>query len=280
MRLSRPSIPWIASILVHAVVAVLFVQALWMDNPLLDMFGRAAPAAAPPVERIGFLNLPRQNNAGPPTAGRSGGDGRTATPTRRVVAPSRIPTSVTPSRSGAVTSQAEPSSGPLIGGGGALRGVQPRYSDPRLWSGPGTVVAAPKSAAERLDSVIVGDIAAHNDSIRLANGNQRAPGDWTFSHNGRKYGMDSKYIRLGPVSIPTAVLAMLPLNVTGNPTTYERNRTLDSRHDEIFAQAQRAINEADFQKAVREIRQRKERERKEKEAALKAAQQSADEPKS
>ena len=68
------------------------------------------------------------------------------------------------------------------------------------------------------------------------------------------------------MSIPTAILAMLPINVTGNPTTYERERTLTSRHDEIFEQAQRGINDADFQKAVRSIRERKERERREAEA--------------
>ncbi len=161
-----------------------------------------------------------------------------------------------------------------MGGGGPLRGIQPRYADPRLWGEPGAVVVAPKTAAERLDSVIVGDIAAHNDSIRVASGGQRAPGDWTFQHNGQKYGMDSKYIRLGPVSIPTAILAMLPLNVGANPTTLERGRTLTAQHDEIFANAQRGINDADFQKAVREIRQRKERERKE---AAQLKQRTADE---
>ena len=33
-------------------------------------------------------------------------------------------------------------SGPLVGGGGPLRGVQPSYADPRVWSGPGPNVGA------------------------------------------------------------------------------------------------------------------------------------------
>ncbi|MGI9090332.1 MAG: hypothetical protein ACR2GG_04415 [Gemmatimonadaceae bacterium] len=265
MKLRRPSAPWIISIAAHAVIIVLFAQALLMHHPMFDFFGGPLPAATPPIERIGFLALPKRAASPNPAPGRSGGDGRSTQVTEpvRLVAPTRVPASVTPSRSTVVTGDNEPSTGPLVGGGGALRGVQPRYADPRLWGEPGTIAVAPKTAAERLDSVIVGDIAAHNDSIRVATGGQRAPGDWTFQRNGQKYGMDSKFIRLGPVSIPTAILALLPLNANANPTTTERSQTLNSRHDEIFANAQRGINEADFQKAVREIRQRKERERKE-----------------
>lgn len=280
VKLARPSTPWVISIAVHAVIVVVFAQALLMRRPMLDLFGRSHPASIPPAERIGFLTLPPHLASASPTLGRSGGDGRSATPKRsvRLVAPTRIPTTITPSASPGATVE-EPSTGPLIGGGGALRGVQPRYADPRLWGEPGTVVMAPKTAAERLDSVISGDIAVHNDSIRVATAGQRAPGDWTFQHNGQKYGMDSKYIRLGPVSIPTAILAVLPLNVGANPTTSERSRTLNQRHDEIFANAQRGINEADFQKAVREIRQRKERQRKEAAAERqKAAEESTAPP--
>jgi hypothetical protein len=73
--------------------------------------------------------------------------------------------------------------------------------------------------------------------------------------------MDSRAIRLGPFSIPTALLAMLPLNLQGNPTAYERNRSYAAMNQDINWHAQQAINEADFMKAVRSIRERKERER-------------------
>lgn len=279
MKLRRPSGHWIASLAVHAVVLALFVQALVMERPLIDVFGRARHVAPPVAERIGFVTLPSPTPNARPVAGRSGGDARSkrATATPRLVAPREVPTEIrAPSRASAPVAE-EPSSGPLVGGGGALRGIQPRYADPRLWGAPGEIAAAPRTSAERLDSVITADITAHNDSLRVAAaGRGRAPGDWTFERNGRKYGIDSKYIRLGPVSIPTAVLALLPLNVSANPTVTDRERTLTARHDEIFAQAQRGINEADFQKAVREIRARKERERREADAAKqKAAQEAA-----
>lgn len=275
MKLRRPPTPWLISLALHAAVVVLFAQALLMSHPMFDLFGRAARAPLPPVERIGFLSLPEQAVSAVPRAGRSGGSGRSATSRApvRITPPAAIPRRIAPPSADA-NGVSEPSSGPLVGGGGPLRGVQPRYGDARLWKGPGTVVVAPKTDAERLDSVIVADITAHNDSIRVASGGRRDPGDWTFERNGRKYGVDSKFIRLGPVSIPTAVLALLPLNVAANPTTMERSRTLNERHDEIFANAQRGINEADFQKAVREIRQRKERERRE---AQQIRQRAADE---
>lgn len=266
----RPSGALIASVAVHVVIGALFVQALVLPRPFFDLFGRERRAPVPPAERIGFLRLPHAERAGEPASGGPGGQPtrRRSTPPPRLVAPTSVPVRLPPAPATVRPEESQgPSSGPLVGGRGALRGVQPRYNDPRVWAPSGALVVAPRTAAEALDSVIAGDIAAHNDSVRVARGNARAPGDWTVERGGHKWGIDSKFIRLGPVSIPTAVLALLPLNVTGNPTTMERERTLSARHDEIFAQAQRGINEADFQRAVREIRQRKERERRERLAA-------------
>ena len=280
MKFRRPSGAWITSVAIHLVVGVLFIQALVSRHPFFMSFGYPAPAAV--VERIGFLSLPQPKSQAPPTPGRNGGDGVARKPSviPLPAAPTGVPTTLTSPPKGPPVPSNEPSSGPLIGGGGQLRGIQPRYEDPRVWAAPGQIASAPKTSTERLDSAIVADIGAHNDSMRVANGgSKRAPGDWTFEKNGQKYGIDSRYIRLGPVSIPTAVLAMLPLNLTGNPTTYERNKTLTARHDEIFEQAQRGMNDADFEKAVRSIRERKERERREAKAEKKkAAEEAASQP--
>jgi len=275
MKFRRPSGAWITSLAIHVVVAVLFIQAILSRHPDFLSFGRPMPA--PVVERVGFLALPQpKKNHLPPTPGRSGGDGLAKKPSavQMPTAPTKIPTTVTPPSKGPPVNSIGPSSGPLIGGGGQLRGVQPRYEDPRVWVAPGEIASAPKTDVQRLDSVIKNDIGAFNDSVRVANSG-RKPGDWTFEKGGQKYGVDSKYIHLGPFSIPTAVLAMLPLNITGNPTTYQRNRTFTANHDEIFQQAQRGINDADFEKAVRSIRERKERERKEAEEIKKKAAQDA-----
>ena len=279
MRLRRPSGPWITSIAIHMVIAVIFVQAILARHGFFINFEQ--PVATPVVQRIGFLSLPQPKSRGTPNPGRNGGDGIANKPTvvPPIAAPTVVPKTLAPAPNGPPVVSIGPSSGPLIGGGGQLRGIQPRYEDPRIWASPSRVSSLPKTAVQRLDSVIVADIGAYNDSVSRANKGKRAPGDWTFDKNGQKYGIDSKFIRLGPVSIPTAILALLPLNVSGNPTTYERNKTLNSRHDEIFEQAQRAINNADFDKAVKSIRERKERERREAEAAKKkAADEAASQP--
>jgi hypothetical protein len=275
MKLRRPSGPWITSIAIHVVVAAIFIQAILARHSFFMMFSQPTPP--PVVQRIGFLTLPQPKLKGPARVGRNGGDGLSnkATVVPPQAAPTAVPTTLPPVPKGPPVTSIGPSSGPLIGGGGQLRGVQPRYEDPRVWVTPGEIAAAPKTPAQRLDSIIANDIGIFNDSVRIANSG-RKPGDWTFEKNGKKYGIDSKYIHLGSFSIPTAVLAMLPINVAGNPTTYERSRTLTSRHDEIFEQAQRGINDADFNKAVREIRERKERERKEaEEIKKKAAEETA-----
>jgi hypothetical protein len=113
---------------------------------------------------------------------------------------------------------------------------------------------------QTIDSLIADAIAPYNDSVAAA-AQRRDPTDWTIEKGGYKWGIDRRAIRLGPVSIPTALLAMLPLNITGNPTTMDRDRSYAAMHSDITLHAQQAINEADFMKAVRSIRERKERER-------------------
>jgi hypothetical protein len=150
--------------------------------------------------------------------------------------------------------------GPIVGTGGPSRGVRPQYTDPRVWEPPGQVVAAPKTVAQTIDSLIADAIAPYNDSV-AAVAQRRDPTDWTVEKGGYKWGVDKRAIHLGPFSIPTALLAMLPLNLQGNPTTMERDRSFAMMNRDISIHAQQAINEADFMKAVRSIRERKERER-------------------
>lgn len=241
-------------------LAVALVRFLISPSAFTMIFGRAASRAVP-AERIGFLRLPK--SPGPQITGKSGGDGNPVTPAkpRKLVAPSVVPSAV-PQPAVAMPGRVEPESGsgPLVGGGGPTRGVRPNYTDPRIWVAPGDIVAAPKSAKERLDSVVATIIQPFNDSMAAASG-QRKPGDWTFERGGRKYGIDPQFIRLGKVSIPTALLALLPINQTGNPTMNDRNKAQNQLHADIFWNAQRGMNEADFKKAVKSIRERKERER-------------------
>jgi hypothetical protein len=257
------------SIVVHAIVVVALVRFLISPAAFVMIFGRSHPVEVP-AERIGFLQLPK--SAGPAIDGKSGGDNRpiSKTPPVRLVAPSAVPSTLPPAPVQPKVDAEEGGSGPLVGTGGPARGIRPTYTDPRVWAAPGDIVAAPKTAKEKLDSAIVSIIAPYHDSIAASHGG-RQPGDWTIEKGGGKWGIDPKFIRLGKVSIPTAILALLPINTTGNPTMNDRNKLQAQMHSEIFWNAQRGMNEADFKKAVKSIRERKEREKAEAEKKARQA---------
>jgi hypothetical protein len=251
----KVSTSFLVSLAVHVVVVIAFMQMLILNadfspNPKRD---------ASREQRVGFVRLARPGEK--PTPGKSGGDGRIEAPRAiRVTAPTFVPNTI-PAPSPTVTKATdEGGSGPLIGGGGPVRGVRPNYSDGRLWNPPQQVVVPPKTVAQTIDSIIVDAIAPYNDSVAAVAAG-RDPTDWTIKKGGYKWGMDKRAIRLGPVSIPTALLALLPLNITGNPSTMERERSYAAMNRDINWHAQQAINDADFMKAVRSIRERKERER-------------------
>jgi hypothetical protein len=142
-------------------------------------------------------------------------------------------------------------------------GVEPRLADARVWEPPGTFAPAAKTATERLDSTVTSWVARANDSVAALTRGARRPGDWTFERRGRKYGIDSQYIHLGKVSIPTAVLALLPLNVQANPTLAEEWRAQSYMRADVMYHAQRAVGDSILKAAAARIRARKERERRE-----------------
>ncbi len=205
----RLSPSFVVSVGVHVVVAVALMQMLILDG---DFSSKPKPSTARDVDHVGFVTLPRAG-VKTPTPGRSGGDGRPEKSREvKVVAPAAVPTTLpAPSAPVAKTTDDE-GVGPLVGTGGPARGIRPQYSDPRVWAPPGRVVARPKTVAQTIDSIIGVAIAPYNDSVAAA-AQKRDPTDWTVEKGGYKWGIDRRAIRLGPVSIPTALLAMLPVNI-------------------------------------------------------------------
>ncbi|HSU93855.1 MAG TPA: hypothetical protein VLI43_09095 [Gemmatimonadaceae bacterium] len=258
----------LVSIALHIVVGAALVLILSVPNPIRQWL-TMEHGEQPKVEHITYVATP---SAGSATA-RSGGDNVPVRGKRRarpLVAPTTVPTTIPP----APASTEPPSgAGPVVGAGGPGEGVTPSYGDPRVWAPTGPTYYAPKTQAERLDSAISTRVFAHNDSMALYN-RGRQPGDWTFEKNGQKYGMDQQKIYLGKLALPTALLALLPLNVQGNPARYQNDRMKESQRQEIFLNAQRAMDNDEFKDAVKQIRERKDREHKAELAAKHAQQQS------
>jgi hypothetical protein len=258
----------VSSVAIHAVLVLLLAQLVIVGPRELDeLLGTKTKPL--PVERIGFLALPRSDTP-PKETPRSGGDNRApqrapADLVPALVAPSAVPIGIVPAPSRAP--QAETGgTGPVVGSGGATQGVRPSFSDPRVWAPPAPIVVAPRTPTQRMDSAIVAMIQPVEDSLaRLPQ--ERAPGDWTFKRNGKKYGIDGSLIHLGDFSLPTAILALLPLNTTANPSAVERDRRLNVMRGEIQAQAARAARDDDFYRAVKALRERKEKEREDQKKA-------------
>ncbi len=250
------------SFVLHLVAVVVLIQLTFTPSGWIAGFMREHPPT--PVERIGFLQLPRGET--PREAPRRGGDNRPLSNAPAAVAqplpvlPIDIPTTLPPIPTRRLRASAELGNGPLVGGGGDTRGVRPSYSDPRLWVPSSPALTAPLAAPARLDSAMAPLYRELADSMRRAAGG-RDPDDWTFQIGGQKYGIDKKFIRLGPVSIPTPLLALLPLNQAANPAAVERDRRLSSMRAEILQQSARAARDADFRSAVKALRERKEKER-------------------
>jgi hypothetical protein len=269
----RPSPASLVSVIAHVVLGVLVWNAVQMPA-VFDRFLQVDTTAKPVAERIQFVTVVPTETAQAP-AGRAVRSRGTpaSTPTSApptavpLVAPTEVPRELPPPGAAPGVDVTPPGAviGPLRSGTGPARGVQPNYDDPRVWSSDPEFIYAPKTDLERLDSALIATLRRHQDSV-AANAyspNRFERGDWTFERNGQKYGIDQQYIRLGPFKLPTALLAMLPLNqMQANPIAMDRARNSAYMRADILYHAQAAMNEEQFRKAVLAIRDRKERERR------------------
>ena len=270
----RPSPASAVSVIAHVILGVMIWNAVQMPA-VFDRFLQFDRQTKPAAEKIQFVTVtPPAPVAGQP----SGGVTRQAPPAARpsaptavpLTAPTSIPTELPPPAARADSIVPGAVTGPLRGGNGPTRGVQPNYDDPRVWVGDPEFIYAPKTDKERLDSALYATLRAHMDSLAATaySPNKFERGDWTFGKDGSKWGVDQQYIRLGRFSIPTALLALLPLNrMQGNPIAMERDRNAAYMRNDIMYHAQAAMNEEQFRKAVAAIRNRKEREKRSKVSA-------------
>jgi hypothetical protein len=262
-RWRRPSAALALSLVLHVVLGAGLIALLIMPHAASNWL-HYPKDREPVVERIGFLAMPKTTGA-ENNPGKAGGDNRPVSKTKpkALVAPQTVPNALPAAPTNATPAPTEPEggAGQVVGQGGTTEGVAPSYSEKNrgLWVPPAKVPTAPKSTPQRYDSALVGMVQAHNDSL-AALGKEREPGDWTFGKN-KEWGINQKWIKLGPVQLPTALLGLLPLNATGNPVMSQREAQLNAMHSDIAYHAQQAMNEDQFRQAVKELRQRKDRER-------------------
>lgn len=262
-RQQRSSGSFLVSVAFHAALAVVLANVVLHYDIVFEQRPQSPPPAA---ESVTYVTVS-------PPAGATGGSTLTTppkaeAPARRLVAPSRVPSLIAPP-AGAPAPGGTPGGvegGTGIGGGvGPTTGIVPGEMDPRLATGGKFFYPAYKTPGERADSAVKATINAYNDSVALAMANRgRAPGDWTFDRNGKKYGIDGSKIYLGKFWIPSAVLAALPIRSQANPGEVAVNRLSSTYRGEIQQHALAQFHDDEFKTAVKRIRERKDRERREK----------------
>ena len=148
----------------------------------------------------------------------------------------------------------------------------PQVGDGRLWVSPrpglpaavadqiyGDTAAQHTAAVTRLKAMV----DSLNQILDQEQREHRRP-SWTIggTPNKPEWGIDSAYIHVAGIKIPTAVLALLGnMLPQGNFDETMRQRQLDYMRADIMQAAARAQSLAQFRRYVRELRERKQAER-------------------
>jgi hypothetical protein len=252
-----------ASIAIHVVVIAALVQIVFR-YPLGQLMGLTEPDMK--QERIQFVKVRPQ----PPE---SSGGGHTTAPVKNAApaalqTPTVVPTVVAeshPSDSSQARAAGGTGAGFGVSGSGLATGLVPRLPDPRIALEPGPMLREARTPAETVDSLVSLAIGIVRDSLMIADAARRKP-EWTVKgKGGQTWGWDSTGIRLGKYTIPQALLALLPLNVSAQSPIEARSAAYMRR--DVLENGKRAISEDEFRAAVKRIRARKEREKRQKQLA-------------
>jgi hypothetical protein len=149
----------------------------------------------------------------------------------------------------------------------ASRRLVPSFATGLLWVTP--LPVTPRELAARLtgsspreihDSVV--DLMAQRYLEAVAAEQARAPRlpSWTTAIGGQPVGVDSRWIYLGPIKVPTFLLALLPINLDGNPIARDQWRKRSAMLEDIDVAGRRAANLDDLELSIRRVRERIEDE--------------------
>jgi len=146
----------------------------------------------------------------------------------------------------------------------------PQVGDGRLWVLPRP--ALPSDVADALyepqddrDTTVVRRLRAMVDSLNVFidqdQRSRRIP-VWTTDVAGKVFGIDSQFIHVAGIKIPTAALALLPISLPqGNYDEQRRARQLDEMRQDLMQAARRTETLRLFKQYVRDLRARKQAER-------------------
>lgn len=233
-----------ASLIVH-VTALL----LWRVDPPVH-FGVVQPSSTLP-ETIRFA-------LEPVAPARKIRVARPATPSQHVNPPQA------PQAQAAVESPRDSSAGAI-----AAQPVQPAaaplahgFGDGRLWVSPlssqelDLTHRLKKGYAEQADSAVRVMIQAYLDSMAIQLARGPKPPTWVGEVGGRKFGVDSRFVYVAGLKIPTFLLALLPFPAGGNQSlAFDRSGQM---YDDLRRAAVRSANLEEFKSAIKALREASE----------------------
>lgn len=146
--------------------------------------------------------------------------------------------------------------------------VGPELGEGKLWVRPlplpprDLARAVARTRAEIADSVVTAIVQVYIDSV-LSTQSENAPlPSWTTKVGNQQLGIDSRWIYLGPIKIPTALLALIMPNVgSAEQSDFTKFRQFQQMREDVQLAARRAERIDDFKRAIKELRAQRERER-------------------
>ncbi len=150
---------------------------------------------------------------------------------------------------------------------GTRRRIGPTFGDGLLWEETDVGIIGEEEewgAQETLLALEVAEMLADilEDSLWARGEIPR----WVTTIGGQEWGIDSQYIHLGPVKIPTVLAALLAfsnLPQMGNYELAQQQAWLADVRNQILTQAQRMDQMKEFKRAVKALEARKRKERDE-----------------
>ena len=259
---ARPPQPgWgVASLLLHAVVVAALATTVGrrVANQVAERFSDSSEVAG--REYVLLLDVaPQATVRSEPASGQPAAAGDSVMRVSFVIAPRVVPIGIPPKR----LARHNPVLGsvPVIGSS---------YGTGRLWVGPlegrlGVIGASPDPSthAARVDSAVQAKILAFLAALPPDSFAAPEVPSWVTEINGKKWGVDGRYVYLGDLKLPAPILALLGLLPLpqGNYEQAQEARELQRVREEIIRAARQAETNADFRRYVNAIRARKDAER-------------------
>ena len=157
---------------------------------------------------------------------------------------------------------------------GRMGRIGPAQGEGKLWVRPLPLAprdlarVAARTQAELVDSAVTAIVQAYLDSVlTVAVATDPLP-RWVTKVGDQQLGIDAQWIYLGPIKVPTALVAgilsafgALPAGGSAETSDYPRFRALQQMREDTQIAARRAATMADFKRAIRELRAQRERDR-------------------